>query len=59
LVVYALAPIFGVVKVAATVADLWVSIGTVVHHMIDFTIALAVYRVTKPMLLPLLPKPGS
>jgi len=59
LVVYALGPIFGVVKVAATVAGLWVSIGTVVHHMIDSAIALAVYRVTKPMLLPLLPKPGS
>jgi len=56
LVVYLLGPVFGVVKVAAEVAGLWVSIGTVLHHLIDSAISLAVYRVVRPMLLPLLPK---
>jgi len=58
LVVYTLGPIFGVLKVAAAVAGVWVSIGTVIHHMIDSAISLAVYRVIIPMLLPLL-KRGS
>jgi len=56
LVVFLLGPVFGVVKVAAEVAGLWVSIGTVVHHLIDSAISLAVYRAVRPMLLPLLPK---
>jgi len=58
LVVYGLGPIFGVVKVAAEVAGLWVSLGTVAHHLIDSAISLAVYRAIRPMLLPLL-KSGS
>ena len=56
LVVYWLGPIFGVMKVAAGVAGLWVALGTVVHHLIDSAISLAVYRAIRPMLLPLLPK---
>ena len=56
LVVYTLGPIFGVVKVLAEVAGLWVFLGTLVHHLIDSAISLAVYRVIRPMLLPLLPK---
>lgn len=59
LVVYSLGPIFGVVKGAAEVAGIWVALGTVVHHMIDSAIALAVYRVIRPMLLSLFPRPGS
>ena len=58
-VVYALGPMFGLVKVIPLVAGLWVSLGTVVHHMIDSAISLAVYRVARPMLLPLLPKLSS
>jgi len=56
LVVYTLGPIFGVVKVLAEVAGLWVFLGTIVHHLIDSAISLAVYRAIRPMLLPLLPK---
>ena len=56
LVVYMLGPIFGAVKVVAEVAGFWVSLGTAVHHVIDSTISLAVLRVTRPMLRPLLPK---
>jgi niacin transporter len=59
LVVYSLGPIFGVVKVAAEVAALWVSIGTLIHHVVDSIIALAVYRVAKPILLPVIARPGS
>ena len=59
LVVFALGPIFGVLKVAAEMAGLWVSLGTIVHHVIDSVISLAVYRVTKPVLVSLLPKRSS
>ncbi len=59
LIVYTLGPIFGVVTVAAELAGFWVFIGTVIHHLIDSTIALAVYHVVKPMLLPVLPKVAS
>ena len=59
LVVYTLGPVFGVLKVAAALAGLWVSLGTIVHHVIDTAISLAVYRVTRPMLLPLLSKSSS
>jgi niacin transporter len=59
LVVYALGPIFGVVKVAAELAGIWVALGTVVHHMIDSAIALPVYRVIRPMLLSLFSRSSS
>jgi niacin transporter len=59
LVVYALGPIFGVVKTAAEVAGIWVALGTAIHHIIDFVIALPVYRVVRPMLLSLLPTSSS
>ncbi len=53
LVVYALGHVSGVVPIAAEVAGIWVDIGTVVHHIIDSAIALAVYRAIRPMLLSL------
>ena len=56
LIVYALGPLFGVVTVAAGLAGFWVLIGTIIHHLIDSAIALAAYRVVKPMLLPIIPK---
>ena len=55
-VVFMLGPIFGVVSVAAELAGFWVFVGTVIHHLIDSAISLAVYRVVKPMLSPILPK---
>jgi niacin transporter len=39
-VVYTLGPIFGILKVGAAVAGVWVSLGTVVHHVIDSAISL-------------------
>ncbi len=59
LVVYALGPMFGVVNVLPLAAGLSVSLGTAIHHVIDSAISLAVYRVARPMLLPLLPKSNS
>lgn len=59
LVVYALGPMFGVMNVLPLVAGLSVSLGTAIHHIIDAVISLAVYRVARPMLLPLLPRSSS
>jgi len=59
LVVYALGPMFGVTNVLPLVAGLSVSLGTAIHHVIDAVISLAVYRVARPMLLPLLNRSSS
>ena len=59
LVVYSLGPMFGVTNVLPLVAGLMVSLGTAIHHIIDAMISLAVYRVDRPMLLPLLPRSSS
>ena len=59
LVVYSLGPMFGVTNVLPLVAGLSVSLGTAIHHVIDAVISLAVYRVARPMLLPLLNRSSS
>ncbi len=55
-VVYALGPVFGLVSVAAEIAGFWVFLGTVIHHMVDSAISLAVIRVLAPVLAPLMPQ---
>lgn len=55
LVVFALGPLFGAIQVAAGTAGILVFAGTFVHHLIDSAISIAVLRVAKPLLLPLLP----
>lgn len=55
IVVYALGPLFGAIQVAAETAALLVFVGTLVHHLIDSVISIAVLRIVKPLLVPLLP----
>ena len=58
LVVFALGPLFGAIQVAAGTAGLLVFAGTLVHHLIDSVISIAVLRIVKPLLVPLLPNLG-
>lgn len=58
LVVFALGPLFGAIQVAAGTAGLLVFVGTLVHHLIDSVISIAVLRIVKPLLVPLLPNLG-
>jgi niacin transporter len=55
IVVFALGPLFGAIQVAAETAGLLVFAGTLIHHLIDSVISIAVLRVVKPLLVPLLP----
>ncbi len=56
LIVFTLAPMFGAIKVAAETATVLVFAGTVIHHLIDSAISIAVLKVVKPLVLPLLPR---
>ena len=53
--IFALGPLFGAIQVAAETAGLLVFAGTLIHHLIDSVISIAVLRVVKPLLVPLLP----
>jgi niacin transporter len=59
LVVYILLPAFGGANVVPEVAGFSVFLGTIVHHLVDSAISLSVYRIVKPMLLPLTRKKRS
>ncbi len=53
LIVFALGPIFGAIKVPAETAAVLVFAGTAVHHLIDSAISIGFLKVVKPLLLPL------
>jgi niacin transporter len=59
LVVFFLGPVFGAIQVAAATAGMLVFAGTLVHHLIDSAISIAVLRIVKPLLAPLIPGLGS
>lgn len=52
LIVFALGPIFGAIKVPAETAAAFVFVGTAVHHLVDSAISIGFLKVVKPLLLP-------